>query len=289
MAIGAIEFGGTKTICALGNKEGKIIEQITIPTEGPEVTLSKVVNFFANKKIEKMGIGSFGPIQVNKKYKSYGTILETPKTEWRYISLLKRLRKSLPSSLPIILDTDVNAAAYGEMKWGAARGLDSCVYFTIGTGIGAGAVVNEKVVHGLLHPEAGHMYIKRHLNDDFMGCCPYHGDCLEGLASGTALEKRWGKNGKKLENEFAWDIEAYYLAQAAINATYTYAPEKIIFGGGVMNHLGLIDKVRENFHNLLNGYIQKDFINVENYISLPGLEGISGLKGALALAIDKCD
>lgn len=288
MLIGAIEAGGTKMVCGLGDEEGNIIEEVKFPTRTPRETIPEIINFFKDKNIKKMGVGSFGPVQVNSDSEKYGIILETPKTDWKYFNLLQTLKSNFPN-ISFVIDTDVNAAAYGEMKWGAALGLDSCAYFTVGTGIGVGAVVDNNLVHGLLHPEAGHMFIKRHSNDDFKGSCPYHNDCLEGLASGTAMEARWGKRGTEIKAEMAWEIEAYYLAQATVNVFLTYSPKKIILGGGVMNHPGLINKVRENFVRLLNGYLQKDFINqnAEHFISLPGLGDEAGLKGALALAIDQ--
>ncbi|OZU88082.1 fructokinase [Virgibacillus indicus] len=287
MIIGAIEAGGTKFVCGIGNEHGEIFEKISIPTRTPKETMKDVFQFFEGKQIERMGVGSFGPIQVSQDQPDYGTILETPKTDWKYFPLLDEIKKNFSDDMLIAVDTDVNAAAFAEMKWGAAKGMNSCVYFTVGTGIGAGAVVRGKLVHGLLHPEAGHMFVKRHPDDDFKGSCPYHGDCLEGLASGTSMRERWGKAGVDIQDKAAWDLEAYYLAQTAINALLTYSPEKIIFGGGVLNHPGLIDKVREQFSKLLNGYIKKDEVieDVDDYIVLPGLGSEAGLKGSLALVL----
>lgn len=288
MLVGAIEAGGTKFICGVGTEQGEILEQISIPTRGPEETLKDVVDFFKGKEIERLGIGSFGPIQVNKTQPDYGSLLETPKTVWKHYPLLKHLEGHFPAGMPIVVDTDVNAAALGEIKWGAAKGKDSCVYFTVGTGIGAGVFLNGKLLHGLMHPEAGHMFIKRHEMDDFSGCCPYHKDCLEGLASGTALKTRWGVAGTELADERAWELEGYYLAQAAVNAIVTYSPEKIIFGGGVSQHPGLLEQIQKQTLELLNGYIKKPQItdNIEDYISLPGLSSQAGLKGSLALVLE---
>ncbi|RIU88739.1 ROK family protein [Oceanobacillus picturae] len=288
MLVGAIEAGGTKFICGVGTEQGEILEQISIPTRGPEETLKDVVDFFKGKEVERLGIGSFGPIQVNKTQPDYGSLLETPKTIWKHYPLLKHLEGHFPAGMPIVVDTDVNAAALGEIKWGAAKGKDSCVYFTVGTGIGAGVFLNGKLLHGLMHPEAGHMFIKRHEMDDFSGCCPYHKDCLEGLASGTALKTRWGVAGTELTDERAWELEGYYLAQAAVNAIVTYSPEKIIFGGGVSQHSGLLEQIQKQTLELLNGYIKKSQItdNIEDYISLPGLGSQAGLKGSLALVLD---
>lgn len=288
MLVGAIEAGGTKFICGVGTEQGEILEQISIPTRGPEETLKDVVDFFKGKEIERLGIGSFGPIQVNKTQPDYGSLLETPKTIWKHYPLLKHLEGHFSAGMPIVVDTDVNAAALGEIKWGAAKGKDSCVYFTVGTGIGAGVFLNGKLLHGLMHPEAGHMFIKRHEMDDFSGCCPYHKDCLEGLASGTALKTRWGVDGTELTDDRAWELEGYYLAQAAVNAIVTYSPEKIIFGGGVSQHPGLLEQIQKQTLDLLNGYIKKPQItdNIEDYISLPGLGSQAGLKGSLALVLD---
>jgi len=285
MLIGGIETGGTKTTCAIGSENGEIIEKETFPTKQPAETFIKIADFFSNKKIDRIGVGAFGPIQVDDKKELYGTIFETPKTGWSNVSLLEEIKKFV--STPVVIDTDVNAAVYGEFKWGEGQTHDSCVYFTVGTGIGLGAIVNKKIIHGSLHPEAGHMFVKRHWNETFSGGCPYHKDCLEGLASGTAMKNKWGKSCDDIENEQAWDIEAYYLAQAALNATYAYSPDKIILGGGVMNKKGLISKIRDEFNYLLNGYLKKDFIYSDSFITLPGLGENSGIKGAIALANDK--
>ncbi len=287
MRIGAIEAGGTKFVCGIGNERGEIFEKVTIPTRNPEETMQDVIAFFDGKEIDRMGVGSFGPIEVDPTQENYGSLLETPKTAWKYYSLRQAIQEHFGKSFPIAFDTDVNAAAFGEWKWGAAKDVDSCVYFTVGTGIGAGIVMEGRLVHGLLHPEAGHMFIKRHPDDEFRGSCPYHDDCLEGLASGTAMRERWGKPGVEIQEEKAWDLEAFYLAQAAVNALLAYSPEKIIFGGGVMEHPGLIDRIRSHSTELLNGYIKKAEVlhHVEDYVVLPGLGSEAGLKGSLALAL----
>ncbi len=191
MLIGAIEAGGTKFVLGIGNKNGEIIEQVSIPTESPEITMTKVVEFFKGKNIKAIGLGSFGPIDPNPTSKTYGYITSTPKIKWVNYNIVGELKKHF--DIPIGFDTDVNGAALGELLWGRAKGLKSSLYITVGTGIGAGAVVEGNMVHGLLHPEMGHIMVKRHKDDRYKGICPYHKDCLEGLASGPAIEARWGQ------------------------------------------------------------------------------------------------
>lgn len=191
MKIGAIEAGGTKFVCGIGNEKGEILERVSFPTETPEITLAKVVEFFQDKGVERLGIGSFGPIDINKNSKTYGYITKTPKLAWTDCDVVGYLKKYF--EIPIYFDTDVNGAALGEATWGAAKGLENCLYLTIGTGIGGGALVSGKLVHGMLHPEMGHILVKRHSEDKYEGKCPFHKDCLEGMAAGPAIEERWGK------------------------------------------------------------------------------------------------
>lgn len=288
MIIGGIEAGGTKFVCGIGNEKGDILERVSFPTEAPEITLKKVVEFFKNKNIEALGIGSFGPIDLNKASKTYGYITKTPKIDWKDYNLLGYLKKYF--DIPMYFDTDVNGAALGEITWGSAKNLKNCIYLTIGTGIGGGAVVDGKLVHGMLHPEMGHIIVKRHPDDSYQGKCPYHKDCLEGLASGPAIEERWGQKGNELpQNHKAWDLEAFYIAEALVNYILILSPEKIILGGGVMKQKQLFPKIRENVKKLLNGYIQTNSIleNIDEYIVYPELGDNAGLLGAISLTLNK--
>lgn len=286
MRIGAIEAGGTKFVCGIGNEKGEIFEKVIYPTETPEITLKKVCNFFQNKKIDKLGVGAFGPIDLNPNSKTYGYIKKTPKLEWIDFDIIGYLEKEL--KIPIFFDTDVNAATLGEATWGIAKGIKNCVYITVGTGIGGGALVNGKLVHGMLHPEMGHIIIKRHPKDTYKGKCPFHSDCFEGLASGPSLKERWGKEGKNISEEhIAWDIEAFYIAQGIVNFILTLSPEKIILGGGVMKQSQLFPKIRREVVLLLKDYLQTNeiLIDMDNYILAPKLGENAGLLGALALTL----
>jgi fructokinase len=285
MILGAIEAGGTKFVCGLGNEHGEIVDRVSFPTTTPEETLSQVVRFFKDKKVEAIGIGSFGPVDLNKESPTYGYVTTTPKPYWNQYPILQELQKHI--QVPIGFDTDVNAAALGEAEWGAAKGLDSCVYVTIGTGIGAGAIVEGKLLHGMLHPEMGHIPVKRHPEDTYQGNCPYHQDCLEGMAAGPAIEKRWGQKGHDLEqNDQVWEFEAYYLAQAVAHLIYILSPKKIILGGGVMKQKQLFPLIHANVTQMLNGYVQKEELasGIGSYIVSPGLGDNAGLSGALVLA-----
>ncbi|ANX13868.1 fructokinase [Fictibacillus arsenicus] len=285
MILGAIEAGGTKFVCGIGNENGDIIEKISFPTTTPEETLKLVTDYFKDKQIEALGVGSFGPIDLNTENSTYGFITSTPKKHWKNVNLLGELKKHI--DVPMAFDTDVNAAALGELEWGAAKGLDSCIYMTVGTGIGVGAVAEGKLIHGMLHPEMGHILVKRHENDTYKGNCPFHGDCLEGMASGPAIENRWGQKGVVLSaNPQVWELEAYYLAQALVNYILVLSPKKLILGGGVMQQKQLFPIIIENVVTLLNGYIQHEnlLVNIDNYIVPPELGDNAGLCGALALA-----
>jgi fructokinase len=283
MLYGAIEAGGTKFVCAVGNETGEIVERLTIPTMTPDETMPQVIDFFRQYELKAIGIGSFGPVDLNIQSPTYGSITTTPKLAWRNYPLLKVIKDAF--SVPVGFQTDVNAAALGELHFGAAKGLDSCLYLTVGTGIGGGAVVNGKVVQGLSHPEMGHIYIRRHPNDPYEGKCPYHRDCLEGLAAGPAIEERWGKKGQELEGQKeVWEIEAYYLAQALAQYILILSPQKIILGGGVMKQTQLFPLIRQNVQELINGYVELE--DLESYIVPPGLGDNAGITGALVLAYE---
>ncbi|QGX64735.1 ROK family protein [Bacillus sp. ms-22] len=280
---GAIEAGGTKFCCAIGNEHGDIIEEWTIPTEHPEKTVQTLIPFFQQYEIAALGVGSFGPIGVQKDDPSYGYIMNTPKVEWKHYPFIPELEKQL--GVPMSFTTDVNAAALGELTKGAAKGLSSCMYITVGTGIGAGAVVKNELLHGHSHPEMGHILVRQHESDQFAGVCPAHGTCLEGLAAGPAIEARWGKPAKELTQEEAvWSLEADYLAQALMQYTLILSPERIIMGGGVMKQKQLFPLIREKLAAYVNDYV--DMPPLDTYIVSPGLEDKAGMTGALLLAIE---
>lgn len=287
MRIGAIEAGGTKFICGVGNEQGEILERISFPTEAPETTLEQAVAFFRDKGVEAIGIGSFGPIDLDRSSPAYGRVTTTPKPGWAGFDFVGYMKRFFP--VPVGFDTDVNAAVFGEAKWGAAQGLDSCVYYTIGTGVGVGVYAEGKLVHGLVHPEGGHVLTRRHPEDPFKGGCPFHGDCLEGMASGPAIEKRWGVKGSELPDDHqAWEMEAFYLAQALSGVILLLSPKKVILGGGVMHQKQLFPLVRKLVARNLNGYVVAPDIldEMDNYIVPPGLGDNAGLCGALALGIE---
>lgn len=286
MKIGCIEAGGTKFVCALLDESRNVLESITIATTTPKQTLDQVYAFFDQFEMDAIGVASFGPIDLNKESETYGYFTTTPKPGWAWTPFASELEERY--KIPVGFDTDVNAAALGELNYGAAQGLENVVYYTVGTGIGAGVIVNKKMVHGMMHPEAGHIMVGNHSDDDFEGVCPYHGACLEGMASGPAIEKRWGIKANLLTADHrAWDVEAYYLAQACVSAIYTVSPEKIILGGGVMNQEHLFDMIYKYTNQLLNGYIKSPLLDdLSNYIVAPGLKNQSGIMGAFALAIE---
>lgn len=286
MRIGAMEAGGTKFVCGIGSEEGIVEDSISFPTGQPEVTLSRAMSYFKDHAVEAIGIGSFGPIDLKPGSRTYGYVTSTPKPGWSHTDVLGKMRSHM--DIPYGWDTDVNAAAFGEATWGAARGLNSCAYYTVGTGIGLGLYAEGRLVHGLVHPEGGHVPVKRHPEDAFAGTCPYHGDCLEGMAAGPALEARWGLIGHLLPADHpAWEVEAYYIAQSIIGLILTNSPEKIILGGGVMQQAQLYPLIHAEVRRNLNGYVLADEIvhDIENYIVSPGLGTQSGLCGALALGI----
>jgi len=283
--LGAIEAGGTKFVCGVGTVDGQVVDRVSFPTTTPEETMKRVIDYFKTKDISAMGVGSFGPVDPLKDSPTYGYITSTPKPHWGGYNLLGELKKHF--NVPMEFDTDVNGAALGEAKFGAARGLLSCMYITVGTGIGAGALVDGKLVHGLSHPEMGHILVRRHPEDTYEGKCPYHKDCLEGLAAGPSIEARWSVKGSELSTDHpGWEMIAYYLAQALMNYILILSPEKMIMGGGVMKQKQLFPLIHRNLTEILNGYIQNDAIlkNIEEYIVYPELGDHAGLCGALALA-----
>ena len=282
---GAIEAGGTKFVCAVGTGPGDL-ESIQIPTTSPGATVGASVEFFRGRRLRAVGIASFGPLGLDPGSPSYGHITSTPKIEWRNFDFAGTVRRAL--GVPIGFDTDVNGAALGEARWGAARGLSDFLYLTVGTGIGGGAVSSGRVVHGLVHPEMGHIRIPHDTaRDPYAGICPYHGDCLEGLASGPSMEARWGKPAAGLPPEHpAWALEAHYLALGLANYVCTLSPRRIVLGGGVMQQPHLFDLVRAELLQILNGYIQATEIleHADDFVVPPLLGSRAGVLGALVLA-----
>ena len=280
---GSIEAGGTKFVCAIGDEEMTIKERVSFPTTTPEETMALVIDFF--KKYEDqlvgIGIGSFGPIDIHRDSATYGYITSTPKLAWQNFDFVGTMKQAFP--IPIAWTTDVNAAACGEYVFGKGKGLSSVVYYTIGTGVGGGALQDGRFVEGFSHPEMGHMLVVPHPDDSFEGSCPFHGNCLEGMAAGPAIEKRLGKKGQELsEDEPFWSIEAEYIAQCAYNTTLMLSPDVIIFGGGVMKQRHMVEKVHQAFERLVNGYVKTPA--VADYIVTPELEDNAGTLGCLALA-----
>ncbi|HYF92333.1 MAG TPA: ROK family protein [Symbiobacteriaceae bacterium] len=284
---GGIEAGGTKFVCAVGTGPDDLRAVERFPTTSPDETIDRVVEFFRNQPepVVAVGIGSFGPVDPNPASPRYGWITSTPKPGWRNTDLRGRVQAAL--GVPIGFDTDVNAAALGEHRWGAARGLDTFMYLTVGTGIGGGVMVGGQLLHGLIHPELGHIPVARRADDPYDGTCPYHGDCLEGLAAGPAMERRWGARAETLPaGHPAWDLEAHYLAQGLASFICTLSPQRIILGGGVMQQEHLYPLVRGKVRSALNGYVQSPLIleRTEEYIVAPGLGSRAGVLGCIALA-----
>lgn len=288
MLIGALEAGGTKMVCAVGEESGAIKERIVIPTKTPEETMPSMISFFREHKVEAMGIGCFGPLDLDKNSEHYGMITSTPKVAWQYYPIQKAFQDSL--HIPAALDTDVNAAALGEAAWGAGVGDEVVLYITIGTGVGVGVCINKQLLHGLVHPEAGHMLLSRRKDDNYESSCPFHKNCMEGLVSGPAILGRWGEKAENLVGEEAvWEMEADYIAQALANYILAYSPNRIILGGGVMHQSSLYPMIQEKVKKYLNGYIVHPVLeqSMNAYIVPPGLGDDAGIKGALKLAIDR--
>jgi fructokinase len=283
---GGIEAGGSKWVCAIGDGPDGVRDSLVFPTSTPEETMGRAVDFLAGGgPVAAVGIGSFGPVDLREGSPAWGRITTTPKPGWANVDVAGRLHEAL--GVPIGFDTDVNAAALGEHCWGAAQGFDTFAYITVGTGIGGGGMAGGRLLHGLLHPEVGHMRIPHDRErDPFDGACPYHGDCLEGLASGTALHARWGLPATEIESDEAWELEADYLALGLVNLVATLSPQRIIVGGGVPKRDGLLPLIRERVHALTGGYFAAAELDggLDRYIVPPALEDRSGVLGAIELA-----
>lgn len=282
---GAIEAGGTKFVCAIGDEQMNIVKRAKFATRRPAETMPEVIEFFKEYPLEKMAIGSFGPIDVNQNSATYGYVTSTPKEGWANYNFLGELKKNF--DIDYVWTTDVNVAAYGELKLGAAKGKESVLYLTVGTGVGGGGVINGKLLQGYGHPEMGHIILRRHPEDHYEGNCPYHRDCLEGLAAGPAVEKR--HHGQKAvtipSDDQDWEIEAYYLAQACLDYTLVLSPEMIVFGGGVMHQEHLFEKMRASFSEQMKDYVKTPAL--DEYIVHAQLGDDAGLTGCLLLAMDK--
>jgi len=283
---GGIEAGGSKWECAIGTGPDDLRATTTLPTTTPAETIGHAVAFFEREgPVDAIGIGSFGPLDGNPASPTWGYITTTPKPGWAQTDLGREIKRRL--DVPVAFDTDVNAAALGEHRWGAARGLDTSCYITVGTGIGGGGLVGGKLLHGLLHPEFGHMRIPHDRDaDPFPGVCPYHEDCWEGLASGRAIEARWGTPSAELDDERAWDLEARYLALGIVCVICVLSPERVVIGGGVMNRPGLLGLVHREIVGLMNGYLSAPVLGdgISGFVTAPGLGPQAGVLGALALA-----
>ena len=289
---GGIEAGGTKFNCIIAQDPDHILAESTIQTLTPDVTIPEVIRFFKESeikhgiKLDAMGVACFGPVNLDANDAGYGSITSTPKVQWQNTPLLAQLKTAF--DIPYGFDTDVNGAALGEGKWGAGRGLSDFLYVTIGTGIGGGVICNGLPVHGLIHPELGHLLMKHDVSKDpYPGHCPFHGDCLEGLASGPAMTERWGISTHVMPADHpAWDLEALYIGQAVHNWVVSYSPKRIILGGGVMKKPGLFEKIRLVARDSLNGYVDSELIKKvnESFIVAPQLADRAGSLGAITLA-----
>ncbi len=285
MLLGSVEAGGTKFVCAVGDENYRTKDIVSFPTTTPAETLQRTIDYFRQYDIKALSVASFGPIELRRNDPKYGYITNTPKPNWADTDFIGTLKKAF--DIPMFWTTDVNGSAYGEyvMSTLTNERINSLVYYTIGTGVGAGAIINGDFLGDTGHPEMGHVRLKRHPDDlDFKGICPFHGDCLEGLVAGPTFDARTGKPGKEVPlTDHVWDIMAYYVAQAALQVTLIMRPGKVIFGGGVVSE-PFLTKVRQQFSELLNSYV--DVGNLNDYISMPTIKhNGSATLGNFALAL----
>ena len=288
--VGGIEAGGTKFVCAVGTGPDDVRTEVRVPTTTPEETLERVVAFFAGQAartpLAALGVASFGPVDLDERSPTFGFITTTPKPGWRGVDLVDPLRRAL--NVAVAFDTDVNASALAEQRWGSGRGLATVAYVTVGTGIGGGVVVEGRPLHGLVHPEIGHVRVPHdRTRDPFAGTCPAHGDCWEGLASAPALAARWGRAPELLPDDHpAWALQAHYLALGLANLVLTLSPERLVLGGGVMARATLYPQVRAGVSELLAGYLASASLadGLGRYIVPPALGERAGVLGALLLA-----
>ena len=287
---GGIETGGTKCICIVAGEAGRVVAETAFPTTMPDETITRASSFFLghmkDHKLSALGIGTFGPVDLDPRSRTFGFITTTPKPGWSDVDLLGKFQRAL--QLPAVIDTDVNAAAQGEYTWGNGAGMDPLIYYTIGTGIGMGGRINGSLMHGLAHPEAGHMVVRHDRQEDpFEGSCIFHGDCFEGLASGLAIERRWQLKGETLpDNHPAWKIEANYIAQALVNTILIMSPRRIVLGGGVMQRSQLFPMIRNEVKGLLKGYVKSNEImnRMDDFVVPAKLGNKAGALGAIDLA-----
>ena len=288
--VGGLEAGGSKIVCMVGTGAGDVRAEARFPTTTPAQTLQRAAEFFtaqaARTPLAALGVASFGPLDLDPRSPTFGCITTTPKPGWTGVDLPRPLRQAL--GVPIAIDTDVNGAALAEHRWGAGRGVDNLVYVTVGSGIGGGALVHGRPIHGLVHPEMGHLRVPHdRALDPFPGACPHHGDCLEGLASGPALAARWGQPAAALPDDHpAWALEAHYLALGLANVVVVLSPHRIVIGGGVMSRSQLYPLIRSKMVALLAGYVQTPALaeGIDDYVVAPALGDRAGALGALALA-----
>jgi fructokinase len=288
--LGGLEAGGTKFVCAVGTGPDDVRAEVRLATTTPAQTIGEAIEFFAGEAkqtpLAALGIASFGPLDLDPRSPTFGSITTTPKPGWQHVDLTTPLRRAL--GVPVVIDTDVNGAALAEHRWGSGRGVGTLVYVTVGTGIGGGALVEGRPVHGLVHPEMGHVRIPHdRARDPFDGTCPHHGDCWEGLASAPALAARWGREPEALPDEHpAWELEAHYLALGLANVLLVLSPERIVLGGGVMTRTRLFPAIRRGLGELIGGYLRTPALgeHIETYVVPPALGDRAGVLGALALA-----
>lgn len=283
---GAVEAGGTKFVCAVGSEPDRIVETTRFSTSSPDETIRRTVEFFRpwEGRMSALGIGSFGPLDIHPESSTYGAIQKTPKPGWSDVNIMTGLK---PLGLPVSIEMDVAVSALGEFRWGEGRGLTNFLYLTIGTGIGGTCLIHGQPLKGMAAPEMGHLFLPPVSNDDFDGICPFHRNCLEGLASGPAIEARWGRSGENLEEGHrGWQIEAEYLASALANYILTLSPQRIILGGGVMQNTQLFPLIRDCVRRLLNRYVDWPQItrDLDRYIVPPALGSRSGILGCFVLA-----
>jgi fructokinase len=285
MIYGGIEAGGTKWVCAVGAAPDGVRETVTFATTSPDETLARATSFFAGHDIAAVGVGSFGPLDLRPGSPAWGHITTTPKPGWSNTDVAGTLAGAL--GVPVAIDTDVNAAALAEHRWGSAVGLGTFCYLTVGTGIGGGGLANGELLHGLIHPEIGHMRVPHDRErDPFEGACPYHGDCLEGLASGAAILARWGRPGAEIADESAWQLVAEYLALGIVNVICVLSPERVVIGGGVMQQPLLLPLIRMRVKQQLAGYFSAPELDGDlgDFLVEPSLGGRAGVLGSLELA-----
>jgi fructokinase len=289
MLYGGVETGGTWCVCAVGRGPDEIVKSERFPTTRPDETLSRIVEFFADgPAVRALGIGSFGPIDVDRSSPTWGYVTSTPKPGWRHVSVAPVIAQRL--GVPVAFDSDVNAAALGEHRWGAGRGASSLFYITVGTGIGGGLLIEGRPWHGLVHPEVGHIRIPRDTDPDrerFAGICPVHGDCWEGVACGPAIAERCGTSPDQLpDDDPVWKIEADYLALGILSILLVASPGRMILGGGVMEHSSLLEMIRARLQELLAGYLETPALSedIGSYLVAPALGDRAGVLGAIALA-----